>query len=241
MIEQRFANLRPQQWCRQQRRVGCSAKARKQPPSRRAPQRAPQKVTPKAPVRSKSRLPWRLKPKKQDSKSVDAQHGWQFLKPKAYSQAAPWQVPWGWPTIIIGTGAWAVSFVLTGILAIPIAVYGFGVVDLSSLTPLQQSQIQLLDQVRPLRSALAALVGTTTPAETTSGWPCMQSSHRCIHGVLLVAVLHHHATSMLVAAALSPSRRDWCATLTRWLAGAVHRSGCLACTIHCIASGERCA
>ena len=163
--------------------LACHAKPLKQSqPIRKAPQRTPKKPTspikikPKLPWRLKGRqkgsqppdalpkLPWRLKSRKKDNQPPDAEPRWQILNLKAYSQVDPWQVPWGWPTIVIGTGAWAVSFVLTGILAIPIAVYGFGVTDLQSLTPLQQSQIQLLDQVRPALP-LGNCISTVLPCE----------------------------------------------------------------------------
>lgn len=89
---------------------------------------------------------------------VETEPKWGFFDAEAYTQAPSWDVPWGWPTIVLGTSAWAVSFLLTGILALPIAYYGFGVVDLSKMSALQESQLQLADQARPLHAWIVRMM-----------------------------------------------------------------------------------
>ena len=58
-----------------------------------------------------------------------------------------WEVPWGWQTTSIGMIAWGASFLLAGIITIPLGINLLGVTDYKSMTAMQQSQIQLLDQV----------------------------------------------------------------------------------------------
>ena len=58
-----------------------------------------------------------------------------------------WEVPWGWQTTTIGLLAWGASFLLAGIITIPLGINLLGVTDYKGMTAMQQSQIQLLDQV----------------------------------------------------------------------------------------------
>ena len=101
----------------------------------------------------RTKLVARQKQQRQQKRSRDKQQRdesprWRFLAPKAYAQAEGWDVPWGWPTIVAGTAGWGVSFVLTGILTVPIAIFAFKINNFNNITALQQSQIQLADQVR---------------------------------------------------------------------------------------------
>jgi hypothetical protein len=83
--------------------------------------------------------------KQQESVSSSA---WEFFRLEAYTQAEPWDVPWGWRTIIFGMLAWGVSFLLIGVFSVPIAANLLHVTNLRTMTPLQVSEVQLIDQVR---------------------------------------------------------------------------------------------
>jgi hypothetical protein len=72
---------------------------------------------------------------------------WQFLSADAYVNAPKWDVPWGLRTILVGMLLWAASFVLTGLLALPIGAALLGTTDTQHLTSIQQSQLQLFGQV----------------------------------------------------------------------------------------------
>lgn len=53
-------------------------------------------------------------------------------------------------------GAWGLTFILTGLLSLPISVAVLDIESLKSLTAMQQSEIQLFDQVcGPLSKAQA--------------------------------------------------------------------------------------
>jgi hypothetical protein len=72
---------------------------------------------------------------------------WEVFSPEAYKTVPAWEVPWGWQTTSLGMLAWAASFLLAGILTIPLGINILGVADYKSMTAMQQSQIQLFDQV----------------------------------------------------------------------------------------------
>jgi hypothetical protein len=72
---------------------------------------------------------------------------WRIFSPEAYREVPAWDVPWGWQTTTLGMIAWGVSFLFVGILSIPIGFKLLGVTDFKSMTAMQQSQIQLIDQV----------------------------------------------------------------------------------------------
>jgi hypothetical protein len=73
---------------------------------------------------------------------------WKVFDLQAYTQAETWDVPWGWKTIVFGMLAWAISFLLIGFVSVPIAAEVLHISDLRSMTPLQTSELQLIDQVR---------------------------------------------------------------------------------------------
>ena len=50
---------------------------------------------------------------------------WAFFSPEAYSRA--WSVPWGARTVIGGMSLWAVSFLVVGIVLLPLIGYSFGI------------------------------------------------------------------------------------------------------------------
>jgi hypothetical protein len=50
-------------------------------------------------------------------------------------------------------GAWGLLFALTSLLAIPSGVYFLKIADVRSMTPLQESQLQLLGEVCPVLAA----------------------------------------------------------------------------------------
>ena len=74
---------------------------------------------------------------------------WEAFSPSVYRSVPSWEVPWGWQTTSLGMIAWGASFLLAGIITIPLGIKLLGVADYKSMTALQQSQIQLFDQVRP--------------------------------------------------------------------------------------------
>lgn len=72
---------------------------------------------------------------------------WNFFTFAEFSKVPAWDVPWGWQTIVFGMLAWGFSFILTGLLSLPISIAVLDIENLKSLTAMQQSQIQLFDQV----------------------------------------------------------------------------------------------
>lgn len=107
---------------------------------------------------------WKRKPtptkreperRKKKSKADDKQPGdgkvrflskWEAFSPSSYRSVPAWEVPWGWQTTSLGMLAWGASFLLAGIITIPLGIKFLGVADYKSMTALQQSQIQLFDQ-----------------------------------------------------------------------------------------------
>ena len=81
---------------------------------------------------------------------------WNFFSPAEFKEVPAWDVPWGWQTIVFGMLAWGLTFILTGLLSLPISVAVLDIESLKSLTAMQQSEIQLFDQVcGPLSNAQA--------------------------------------------------------------------------------------
>lgn len=120
-----------------QRRCTCGAWGRKKtvPPKRQA-----EKVTKRA-----------KKASTRESKPGDGKirflSKWEVFSPDAYRTVPAWDVPWGWQTTSLGMIAWGVSFLAAGILTIPLGIVLLDVKDYQSMTAMQQSQIQLFDQV----------------------------------------------------------------------------------------------
>jgi len=85
---------------------------------------------------------------KADVKADTDKPEWGVLKAERYWQAPAWDVPWGWPTALGGMVAWAASFLLVGLLSVPLAMNAFHFKSLDGLNALQESQLALLDQVR---------------------------------------------------------------------------------------------
>jgi hypothetical protein len=121
--------------------------------------RAQPKKTTQTKQKKRSQLPGRNKAPIESAERKK----WEFFSPEKYREVPAWDVPWGWPTIVGGMLAWGVTFILTGVLAIPIGAKIFEVTSLKTMTPLQQSEIQLLDQVRPF-ATFAALTPPANPS-----------------------------------------------------------------------------
>lgn len=119
-----------------QRRCACGAWRRKATP----PKRKAEKVT----KRTKKASPGE---KKSGDGKIRFLSKWELFSPEAYRTVPAWEVPWGWQTTSVGMIAWGASFLLAGILTIPLGINLLGVTDYKSMTAMQQSQIQLLDQV----------------------------------------------------------------------------------------------
>lgn len=73
---------------------------------------------------------------------------WNFFTPEDFKAVPAWDVPWGWQTIVFGMFAWGFTFILTGLLSLPISIAVLDIENLKSLSAMQQSGIQLVDQVR---------------------------------------------------------------------------------------------
>lgn len=78
---------------------------------------------------------------------------WGVVNWKRYAEAPEWPVPWGWGTVLFGMAAWGVSFLIVGVLSVPLTMQLFHFPSIESLTSLQQSEIALCDQL------LATFVG----------------------------------------------------------------------------------
>jgi hypothetical protein len=50
---------------------------------------------------------------------------WALLSVEAYSQA--WNVPWGARTVVGGMTLWATSFLVVGVVLLPLIGYSFGI------------------------------------------------------------------------------------------------------------------
>lgn len=75
--------------------------------------------------------------------------GYGLLNWSNYRDAQGWDMPWGWPTIILGMITWAVSFVLVGVLTIPFAIGVLGIHSVDHFTALESSELALANQVCP--------------------------------------------------------------------------------------------
>lgn len=120
---------------------------------------------------------------RQQKPAPDSKQKWGIFDVTAYQSVEPWRIPWGWGTTVGGTLTWAVGFLLIGILQIPLSIYIFNVPSMSKITPLQQSQIMLLDQVRCHRCfhwPLSACRSTLSMASPTSSTCCVLS-HTMLH------------------------------------------------------------
>lgn len=140
---------------------------------------------------------WKRKPtptkreperRKKKSKADDKQPGdgkvrflskWEAFSPSSYRSVPAWEVPWGWQTTSLGMLAWGASFLLAGIITIPLGIKFLGVADYKSMTALQQSQIQLFDQVRTKPHARAICESQSIPSTRTTFGACLMVFHVC--------------------------------------------------------------
>jgi hypothetical protein len=120
-----------------QRRCVCGAWSRKPSPSKRKVEKQPR--------RSKKTSTTEKKPG--DGK-IRFLSKWEVFSPEAYQTVPAWEVPWGWQTTALGMIAWGASFLLAGIITIPLGINFLGVTEYKSMTAIQQSEIQLFDQVQ---------------------------------------------------------------------------------------------
>jgi hypothetical protein len=135
-VQAKYSNMVLLQWhSSASRSIACSAKQVKRPKQKGSA------------LRSLSKRWFQGGP--QVKKHVPPPPKWQFLSAEAYLNAPKWDVPWGWQTIVLGMLLWAVSFVLTGLLALPIGAALLGASDTQHFTSIQQSQLQLFGQVCP--------------------------------------------------------------------------------------------
>ena len=129
------ARCRRQAW-RRARRAACSARAGQKQAD----------APPASPLRRLGRALLQRKPAKPPPPPEKPR--WRFLSPEAYLNAPAWDIPWGWPVIVSGMLLWAGSFIVTGVLALPLGAVALGVDDIDKLSTLQSSQLMLFGQVR---------------------------------------------------------------------------------------------
>ena len=115
-----------------QRRCACGAWRRKVTPPKR-----------KAEKQSKRPKKASTGEKKEGDGKIRFLSKWEVFSPDAYRGVPAWEVPWGWQTTSIGMIAWGASFLLAGIITIPLGINLLGVTDYKSMTAVSYTHLTL--------------------------------------------------------------------------------------------------